>query len=234
VRGVEERRSARRGGDTTDFEPFNNFIEENMLIDLPLCGQRFMWFKGDDVSMSRIDRFLLSEEWCLRWPNSLQIGLLRGVSDHCPFQLSMDEENWGPRPTRVLKCWQDMPGYKQYVSDKWKSFTVDGWGGFVLKEKFKLIKAALKEWHLSHCNNIPAKLDSLNARLASLDGRGEDELLSADEIVEMRGITHEINSMSRVNTSICWQQSRLLWLKDGDANSKKITLFFLVVDAATR
>jgi len=214
VRGVEERRSARREGDTTDFAPFNNFIEENMLIDLPLCGRRFMWFKGNDVSMSRIDRFLLPEEWCLRWPNSLQkIGVLILLA---------------------LKCWQDIPGYKQFVSDKWKSFMVDGWGGFVLKEKFKLIKAALKEWHLSHCNNIPAKLDSLNARLASLDGRGEDELLSADEIVEMRGITHEINSMSRVNTSICWQQSRLLWLKDGDANSKKITLFFLVVDAATR
>jgi hypothetical protein len=64
---------------------------------------------------------------------------------------------------------------------------------------------ALKEWHLSHCNNIPAKLDSLKARLASLYGRGEDELLSEDEIVEMRSITNEIHSMSRVNTSICWQ-----------------------------
>ncbi|KEH24306.1 hypothetical protein MTR_7g107070 [Medicago truncatula] len=89
--------------------------EENMLIDLPLCGLRFTWFKGDGVSMNRIDRFLLSEEWCLRWPNSLQIGLLCGVSDHCPLQLSVDEENWGPHPTRVLKCWQDMSGYKQFV-----------------------------------------------------------------------------------------------------------------------
>jgi len=36
----------------------------------------------------------------------------------------------------------------------------------------------------------------------------------------MRGITHDIRSLSRVNTSISWQQSRLLWLNDGDANSK--------------
>jgi hypothetical protein len=27
--------------------------------------------------MSRIDRFLLSEEWCLQWPNSFQVALLR-------------------------------------------------------------------------------------------------------------------------------------------------------------
>jgi hypothetical protein len=59
--------------------------------------------------------------------------------------------------------------------------------------KFKLIKAALKEWHLSHSNNIPSKLDTLKARLSCLDGRGEDELLSPDEIEEMCGITHEIH-----------------------------------------
>jgi len=49
---------------------FNNFIEENMLIDLPLCGRLFTWYRGDDVSMSRLDRFLLSEKWCEVWPNS--------------------------------------------------------------------------------------------------------------------------------------------------------------------
>jgi len=36
----------------------------------------------------------------------------------------------------------------------------------------------------------------------------------------MCGITYEIHSLSRVNTSIYWQQSKLLWLKDGDENSK--------------
>jgi len=33
-------------------------------------------------------------------------------------------------------------------------------------------------------------------------------------------MTHDIHSLSRVNTNICWKQSRLLLLKDGDANSK--------------
>ena len=62
VRVVEERRSTQGRGATTDIAPFNNFIEENMLIDLSLCGRRFTWFKVDDITMSRIDRYLLSEE----------------------------------------------------------------------------------------------------------------------------------------------------------------------------
>jgi hypothetical protein len=50
----------------------------------------------------------------------------------------------------MLKCWKDIPGYHVFVSDKWKALQVDGWGGFVLKEKLKLTNAALKDWHMTH------------------------------------------------------------------------------------
>ena len=145
VINVEERKSVRGTGGALDSLYFNHFIEENVLIDLPLSGRKFTWFKGDGLSMSRIDRFLLSEDCCIQWPNCFQVALLRGLSDHCPLQLSVDEENWGPRPSCMLKCWQDMSGYKKCVSEKWKSFQIDGWGGYVLKEKLKLIEVALKE-----------------------------------------------------------------------------------------
>jgi len=85
VRVKEERRSVRGGVVSLDAPMFNLFIEDNLLIDFPLCGCRYTWFKGDGLSMSRLDRFLLSEDWCLRWPNCLQVSLLRGVSDHCPL-----------------------------------------------------------------------------------------------------------------------------------------------------
>jgi hypothetical protein len=168
-------------------------------------------------AMSRIDRFLLSEEWCLQWPNCFQVALLRGLSDHCPLQLSVDEENWGPRPSRMLKCWQDMPGYKQFVQDKWNSFHVEGWGGFVIKEKLKFLKTELKEWHSIH---IPGRINSLKARLSDFDEKNAVGGLSVEEREELKGITHDIHYLSRVNTSITWQQSRLLWLKADGANSK--------------
>jgi len=44
----------------------------------------------------------------------------------------------------MLKCWADLPGYFQFVKEKWQMFDVSGWGGFVLKEKLKLIKGSLK------------------------------------------------------------------------------------------
>jgi len=170
--------------------------------------------------MSRIDRFLITKEWCSAWPNCMQVAQLRCLSDHCPLILFVDEENWGPRPSWFLKCWSDTPGYKQFVTDKWKTLQVEGWGGYVLKEKFKLIKLALKEWHTSHAQNLSAKIASLKDRLAEFDGKEEVEELTDAECVELHGVSANIHSLSILNNSICWQQSRNQWLREGDANSK--------------
>ena len=45
-------------------------------------------------------------------------------------------------------------------------------------------------------------------------------MLLATEVEELHGLFEELFSLSRINTSICWQRSRLQWLREGDANSK--------------
>jgi len=90
--------------------------------------------------------------------------------------------------------------------------------------EFKLIKMALKEWHATHSQNIPAKIDSLKDRLAALDGKGEIEELSTTECDELHDVSVNIHSLSRLNTSICWQQSRSGWLREDDASSKFLCL----------
>ncbi|GAU34505.1 hypothetical protein TSUD_388170 [Trifolium subterraneum] len=171
VRSIDERRSVRGRAQSFDNLSFNRFIDDNNLIDLPLSGRKFMWFKGGGLSMSRLDRFLLSGEWCLTWPNCTQVARMRGLSDHCPLVLAANEEEWGPRPSRMLKCWKDVPGYNIFVKDKWQSYQVDGWGGFVLKEKFKMIKTTLKDWHKTHTQNLPSRIESLQDRPAALESR---------------------------------------------------------------
>ena len=136
--------------DKLETDTFNSFIGDTLLIDLPLCGRLFTWYRGDGISMSRIDRFLLSEKWCEAWPNCIQVAQQRGLSDHVHLVLLDDEDNWGPRPLRMLKCWADFPGYSEFVTQQWSSIQVNGWGCFVLKQKLKLLKLSLKDWHQRH------------------------------------------------------------------------------------
>jgi len=220
VRGMEERRSVSSAFNQAGLDNFNGFMVNNFLVDLPLRGRTYTWYRGDGRSMSRIDRFLLSEQWCLTWSNCIQMAVSRGLSDHCPLVLAVDIQNWGPKPVRMLKCWADFPGYDSFVRDTWRSLQICGWGSFVLKEKLKSLKLALRDWHQRHAQNIPARLSSLKENIASLDLKGESEVLSDGEILELHGMSEEMFSLARVSSSINWQQSRALWLKEGDANSK--------------
>jgi len=220
VRRLDERRGVGAVPRVVGVSTFNNFVDDSDFIDLPLIGRRFTWYRGDGLSMSRLDRFLLSENWCLRWPNCIQVAQLRGFSDHCDVILLVDEQNWGPRPCRMLKCWADVPGYKNIVSPKWWSFQVEGWGGYVMKEKFKMIKEALKEWHSNHTNNLPGKIALVKDRIAVLDDRGVVASLGMEEVEELHRLIDNLHSLSRIHSSMCWQQSRLTWLREGDANTK--------------
>lgn len=83
-----------------------------------------------------------------------------------------------------------------------------------------MIKQALKEWHVAHTSNLSARIKSLKDRQAELDGKGETEALSVTEVEELHGVSSDIHALVRANTTIAWQQSRLHWLRKGDANSK--------------
>lgn len=55
VRGIDERRSVGSVHCLLGGSSFNSFTTNNYLVDLPLIGRQFTWYRGDGHSMSRLD-----------------------------------------------------------------------------------------------------------------------------------------------------------------------------------
>lgn len=54
-----------------DIRAFDTFISGSDLIDLPLCGRKFTWYRPNSSCKSRIDRILLNHVWVANWPGSI-------------------------------------------------------------------------------------------------------------------------------------------------------------------
>lgn len=152
---------------------FSQFIEDMELVDIPVYGRKFMWYKPDGSAMSRLDRFLVSEEWLAISSNSSQWVLNRDFSDHFPILLKTASINWGPKPFRFKNCWIQHKGFGELIEKQWASYEEQGCTAFRLKEKLKRLKVFLVRWNKEDFEHIESRLSDLEDEIALLDIKGE-------------------------------------------------------------
>ncbi|GKU89448.1 hypothetical protein SLEP1_g3583 [Rubroshorea leprosula] len=218
VRRVEERAGCH--GVSREMKEFDEFILRSELIDLPLVGRKFTWYNSNGKQMSRIDRFLVSEDWIAKWSDIKQWGLRRTVSDHCPILLKNEKVDWGPKPFKFFDSWLEQPGCKELVTNSWKSTEVKGWRGFILKEKLQRTKKVLKEWSAKSVTEMDKRIKDAENMIAEIDEKGEINQLATDEIELRRNSFLELWKNLRIKERMSQQKSRKMWLKEGDANTR--------------
>ncbi|GKV45492.1 hypothetical protein SLEP1_g52564 [Rubroshorea leprosula] len=207
-------------GTTREMREFNSFIQDAGLVDLPLVGRRYTWHSANGQHRSRIDKFLLSDDWLKNWSDLKQWGLGRTVSDHCPLLLKNEKVDWGPKPFKFFDAWLEYPDCKQLISQVWNSKVGSGWMGFRLKEKLKKTKKALKEWSANHMADVDRRIVEAEKNIAELDRKEENSQLTTDDIEIRRSSFLDLWKNMRIKESMLQQKSRKMWLKEGDANTK--------------
>ncbi|WJX24304.1 hypothetical protein P8452_13427 [Trifolium repens] len=101
VRDVSKRRGLWSGDYSSEMVAFNAFMNNLEMIDMPLIGRIFTWFHPNGLSMSRLDRVLLSPEWHGALGDPIVRVLARDVADHCPLVLKYNSFDWDPKPFRL-------------------------------------------------------------------------------------------------------------------------------------
>ena len=196
IRRQEERKSLISVSDySREINGFNDFIEKSELVDIPLVGRKFTWYKPNGMVKSRIDRVLVSKEWLEAWPSCQQFVLNRSISDHCAIVLKEVVVDWGPRPFRSLDVWQKDRRFKEFVNLKWASYDVQGGGIYIFKEKLKKLKADLKVWNKEVFGDVNLAREELQKRINELDVRDDDRGLEESEREERRSLLAELNKV---------------------------------------
>ncbi|MCH87544.1 transposon TX1 putative protein, partial [Trifolium medium] len=111
------------------------------------------------------------------------------------------------------------PNGREVVEGEWTSYQVNGWTGYVLKEKLKRLKGALRIWNKEVYGSVDAKIEALTGEIELLELKGERVGLSEEEQVERKTKFNQLWLLLKSKDSLEFQKSRSRWLKEGDANT---------------
>ena len=206
---------------TSSMHAFSDFITSCRLRDLPLEGGLFTWSNNrENAVMSRIDRFLLSEDWDGFFPMILQKRLPRILSDHFPIILECGDFSRGRRPFRFENMWLKADGFKERVKEWWDSYIFFGTPSYIMACKLKALKTDLKKWNEEVFGNVGVRKHELMSELAALDAVAETRHLTREESNKRVQLVVDLERTSLLD-EISWRQkSRALWLREGDKNTK--------------
>ncbi|XP_028122989.1 uncharacterized protein LOC114320091 [Camellia sinensis] len=177
---------------------FNTMIDQLEMIDLPMLGRKFTWCNSQiREKWSRIDRFLLNDEWLQNFNFKLW-GLPRLLSDHCPIILMEDERDWGPRPFRFLNAWALHPKFISLVEESWSESQVFGWAGYRCLKKLKALKQKLKVWNIEVFGKIEFKIKAAEEEAHAIELIAEERALLGNEQARRRELMGEVWRLNKM------------------------------------
>ncbi|KAL4579684.1 hypothetical protein LXL04_015841 [Taraxacum kok-saghyz] len=94
---------------------FNEFIYEAGLVDIPMGGKRYTRVDSYCGKMSRLDRFLVSEQLFDVFPELQCIVLMRRWSNHCPLLLQELNIDYGPTSFKLFSSCMEITGFDDVV-----------------------------------------------------------------------------------------------------------------------
>ncbi|XP_058760862.1 uncharacterized protein LOC131634227 [Vicia villosa] len=128
ITSLDERVGISKKNYRKEIEDFKVFIEEMELVDPPTIGGKFTWRNSGGSAMSRLDRFLLSDNFIIDWKVEGQTIGERDVSDPAPIWIKDNKRNWGPKPFRFNNLWFDHKKFFLFVEGEWKKIMMKGRG----------------------------------------------------------------------------------------------------------
>ncbi|GJX92097.1 RNA-directed DNA polymerase, eukaryota [Tanacetum coccineum] len=199
---------------------FNSFIVNAGLEEVPIGGSAFTWCHKSATKMSKLDRFLVSNNLLNICPHISAITLERYLSDHRPILLRETIHDYGPVPFRFFHHWLELDGFYTFVSDTWRNAPADMSNGMRnMTGKLKFLKSKIRKWIKDNRCNRKVAFDKLKEELRLVD-EAIDKGVGTEEVVNKRvEVLNSLRYIDQMHAMDLAQKAKIKWSIEGDENS---------------
>lgn len=187
------------------------------LVDLGFKGSKYTWtnnrHNNKSLILERLDKVFGNEEWIELFPKRFIIHLQRTHSDHNPILVKLIPRNRTPHkaPFRLETFWCKHPKFQSVVINSWNN-----------SDYFKASSNFIdnvKPWKDNTFGNIMGRKRKLLARLQGIQSSNSYATSSFLKNLEL-DLQHEFNDILKIEEDYWKLRSRIMWLNDGDTNTK--------------
>ncbi|XP_019260140.1 PREDICTED: uncharacterized protein LOC109238161 [Nicotiana attenuata] len=172
---------------------FTDIIQDLGIIDLPLLGAHYTWFR----------------EWNDNFKAIKQIALPRVVSHHRPLLLQCGD--WAANPSyKFENMWLQAEGFMDKVKEWWLSYAIDGSHDFILMQKLRCLKKDITNWNKESFGQLEARRTKLLEDLALMEVATENRLMTQAEKEVSMSIKLELQHLAKAEEVSWRQKSRCL------------------------
>ncbi|XP_071694429.1 uncharacterized protein [Rutidosis leptorrhynchoides] len=205
---------------------FNDFISRNNLIEIPISGKKFMRISDDGVKLSKLDRFLATDNFLHLWDDLSIVALDRRLSDHSPLILRDKFIDYGPKPFKVFDVWLDKDGVEKIIQDAWDVPIRFSRKDCNFRDRLKNVKSALKVWSASTFSSLDCEINELKRKAMEWELKAESSPLSDRDRGEWLDCRRKWIEKENIKANVLKQKARIRWILEGMKTLNSFTLPF--------
>nr|GFA08633.1 RNA-directed DNA polymerase, eukaryota [Tanacetum cinerariifolium] len=152
-------------------EAFNSFIVNAGLVEVPLGGCSFTWCHKSAKKMSKLDRFLISNNLMCSCPSISSTSLDRFLLDHRPIIMHDAHYDYGPIPFKFFHYCFELDGFDKLIEQTWLEANVNDQNSYSkFMNKLKYLNEKIRIWTRLYKESLNSRKSILKAELAELNG----------------------------------------------------------------
>ncbi|XP_026458603.1 uncharacterized protein LOC113359140 [Papaver somniferum] len=198
---------------------FNNFIQQNHLIDLGYKGPAYTWSNGrcmDNLIRQRLDRVLTNIEWCVFFSFAAVLHLPRLASDHAPILLNTYRNiSRSPPNYKFEAMCLSHPEFLDKVREYLPEDSDEN-----IQSKLRKLGGFLTEWSRTRIGCVKHKISFLKNKLLRIQSWRP----TAANIQRENLVITELNDYLIMEDTYWDQRMKQQWAKDGDRNTRHFHL----------